>query len=93
MNRWIHIDESPMTFYNRTKDLNHLRKLRTECSIDIVKSFDKLIDSLEGGYLQDNLIGKAINYYLSGKEKLHRFLSNELVPIDNNAAERSREVL
>lgn len=72
------------------KNLKELKKLRMEKSVALVEDFNKLIDSLDGGYLSDNLIGKAINYYLSGKENLQKFLTNELVPIDNNAAERSQ---
>lgn len=70
--------------------LDMLKTLRTKKSIDLVVEFDQKITSLDGGYLQESLIGKAINYYLSGKERLHRFLRNELIPIDNNMAERSQ---
>ena len=70
--------------------LSELKVLRNEKSAKIVHDIDQKLESLDGGYLQESLIGKAINYYLSCKEKLHRFLTNELIPIDNNMAERSQ---
>ena len=69
-------------------DLDQLKKLRSEKSIEIFDDFNQKITSLDGGFMSESLIGKAINYYLSGIERLKLFLENENIPIDNNMAER-----
>jgi transposase len=69
-------------------DLDQLKKLRSEKSIKLFEEFNQKIQDLDGGFMSESLIGKAINYYLSGFERLKLFLENENVPIDNNMAER-----
>lgn len=69
-------------------NLDQLKILRDEKSVVFFEQLDLVITSLEGGYLKDSLIGKAIEYYLARKDRLKLFLKNINIPIDNNMAER-----
>ena len=66
-------------------DLKYLRKTK---SSKIFTDMEFWIDENEGHYLKSTLTGKAINYFYNQKEGLTHFLTNERVPLDNNAAER-----
>ncbi len=66
-------------------DLKHLRETR---SAKIFTDIEYWIDENESHYLKSTLTGKAINYFYNQKEGLSKFLTNELIPLDNNAAER-----
>lgn len=68
----------------------HLKDLRLDNSINIIKELDFWTKEMDGHYLETSSMGKAINYYLNRKEGLHLFLYDETVPIDNNMAERKQ---
>lgn len=70
---------------NSFENLKHLRKTK---SSEIFVKIEAWIDENEGHYLKSTLTGKAINYFYNQKEGLSHFLTNEKVPLDNNAAER-----
>ena len=64
-------------------------KARQEKSRPIMDAFWKWLVA-EGGYvLPQSTLGKAINYVIPIWHRLEVFLSNGLVPIDNNLAENS----
>lgn len=67
------------------KNLKYLRKIR---STEIFREIESWVDENEGKYLPSTLTGKAIKYFYNQKEGLSHFLKNELIPLDNNAAER-----
>ncbi len=66
-------------------ELKHLRETK---SSKIFNKIESWVDENEGHYLKSTLTGKAINYFYNQKEGLTHFLTNERVPLDNNAAER-----
>jgi transposase len=66
-------------------DLKYLRETRSSL---IFKKLESWVDENECHYLKSTLPGKAINYFYNQKEGLTHFLTNERVPLDNNAAER-----
>jgi len=73
---------------HQATNLEELRIIRRERSSLVVERIDSWIDSMEGRYLQSTSLGKAIGYYVERKNGLHLFINNEIVPIDNNMAER-----
>ncbi len=66
-------------------DLKHLRATK---SSKIFANIESWVNENEGHYLKSTLTGKAINYFYNQKDGLTRFLTNEYIPLDNNAAER-----
>ncbi len=67
------------------KELRYLRETR---STEIFNKIESWVDDNEGHHLKSTLTGKAINYFYNQKEGLTHFLTNERIPLDNNAAER-----
>ena len=67
------------------EDLKYLRKTRSTL---IFKDIESWMEENEGNYLKSTLTGKAINYFYNQKKGLSHFLTNERVPLSNNAAER-----
>jgi transposase len=68
-------------------DLKYLRETRSSLIYEKIESWMK---ENEEHYLSSTLTGKAIKYFYNQSEKggLTHFLTNERVPLDNNAAER-----
>ena len=77
-------------FEHMADELHELKKVRLENSISIVQEIDSWIESMDGKFLDSSSLGKAINYYLNRKSRLHLFLYDETIPIDNNMAERKQ---
>ena len=71
-------------------EIHHLKEVRLDNSVVVVKEIDRWVDSMDGKYLDTSSLGKAIHYYLNRKEGLHLFLYDETIPIDNNMAERKQ---
>ena len=69
-------------------EVHELLDLRHDNSKSIVKKIDEWIVSMDGKFLNESSMGKAINYYLAREEGLKLFLTNQFVPIENNMAER-----
>jgi transposase len=69
-------------------NIHHLKEIRLDNSVSIVKEIDTWTESMDGKYLDTSSMGKAINYYTNRKQGLHLFLYDETIPIDNNMAER-----
>lgn len=67
------------------EELKALRKSRSRLIYDDIKSW---VDKNECSYLGSTLTGKAIKYFYNQESGLTHFLENELVPLDNNMAER-----
>lgn len=67
------------------EELKILRKTRSQLIYNDIKSW---VDKNEGSYLDSTLTGKAIKYFYNQKKGLTHFLEQELVPLDNNMAER-----
>lgn len=70
------------------QDFDDLKYLRSTRSTLIYQKIESWISENEGNYLKSTLTGKAINYFYNQKAGLVHFLTNERVPLDNNAAER-----
>ena len=73
---------------HEAKSLSELKDIRFAKSSLIVQKIDEWIDSMDGRYLESSSLGKAIEYYIERRSGLHLFINDELVPIDNNMAER-----
>jgi transposase len=71
-------------------EVHQLKTLRLDNSVNIVKSIDEWIESMDAKYLDSSSMGKAINYYHGRKKGLQIFLYDETIPIDNNMAERKQ---
>lgn len=54
--------------------------------LDIIKELNDYIDSID--YSNNELLAKAVKYYLNHKEELYTYLENGYVDISNNLAER-----
>lgn len=54
--------------------------------LKVIKELDDYIDSIN--YANNELLAKAINYYLNHKKELFTYLENGYVDISNNLAER-----
>ena len=101
--RWVHIDESPMPFYNPSKSRGYVWTLsnnrgayyqfepnrRGEVAQEMLSGYHEgVVVTMEGHYLASTTLGKAIIYYNERREGLHHFLTDKNVPICNNMAER-----
>jgi len=73
---------------HQATNLDELRTVRLEKSSLVIEKIDSWMNSMDGRYLQSTSLGKAIGYYVERKNGLHLFINNEIVPIDNNMAER-----
>jgi transposase len=73
---------------HQADSFENLKQLRETKSSEIFSNIESWVDKNEGHYLKSTLTGKAINYFYNQKEGLAHFLTNEKVPLDNNAAER-----
>lgn len=73
---------------HEAEDLTDLKFLREKKSRLIYNNIVAWVSENEGSYLRSTLTGKAITYFCNMKKGLSHFLSNENVPLDNNAAER-----
>ena len=73
---------------HQAENFKNLKQLRETKSSEIFSNIESWVDENEGHYLKSTLTGKAINYFYNQKEGLSHFLTNEKVPLDNNAAER-----
>ena len=73
---------------HKALNLEDTAELRVKNSTEKVEAIDKWITEQTGKYLNSSLLGKAIYYWTSHHKKLTYFLSDPLVPIDNNAGER-----
>ena len=69
-------------------EVYELLDLRHDNSKAIVEKIDTWIVSMDGKFLNESSMGKAISYYLAREKGLKLFLTNQFVPIDNNMAER-----
>lgn len=76
---------------DESRDFEHLRVLRAEKSKPITNEIEKWINGIQGKYLESSALGKAVKYYLKRKSKLHLFLDDPYIPLDNNTAERSQK--
>lgn len=74
---------------HEAKNLEELAKLRVEKSQPQMQKLYDWIDQQKGFYLESSLLGKAINYFKNNQIGLVSFLTNALIPIDNNSGERS----
>lgn len=72
----------------RDRPPDEKRKIRQEKSVPIMDELKKWLDDEVSRSLPKSLLGKAIGYALDQWDKMLVFLSNGLVPIDNNGAER-----
>lgn len=75
-------------FEHEATNLSELKNIRSEKSSSLVQKIDEWIDSMDGHFLESSSLGKAIGYYIERRSGLHLFINDELVPIDNNMAER-----
>lgn len=73
---------------HQAQDFEELKYLRQSKSSKIYNEIKKWIEENEGRYLSSNLTAKAITYFYNQKVGLEHFLTNEFIPLDNNAAER-----
>ncbi len=71
----------------KASDFDDLAKLRREESATVLAEFESHLDSRKGKYLDSLGFGKAVNYYIERRESLHQFLSDAMIPLDNNSAE------
>ncbi|MHC5035027.1 MAG: IS66 family transposase [Planctomycetota bacterium] len=63
-------------------------ELRSKVSSDIVAAIMSWAETNALKYLPNSQMGKGINYLLNQRRRLEVFLSNPLVPLDNNQMER-----
>lgn len=73
---------------HRAKSFADLKYLRERESQLIYNDIESWINENEANYLGSTLTGKAITYFYNQSKGLTHFLRNELVPLDNNMAER-----
>ncbi len=73
----------------KATDFDDLARLRHQESTAVIAEFESYLDSRKGKYLDSLGFGKAVNYYRERRDSLHRFLSDSMIPLDNNSAERS----
>jgi transposase len=86
--RMVDLIDNLYELEHQALNLAELKRIRQEKSSGIVEEIEHWIDSMDSRYLESSSIGKAIKYYLERRKGLHYFLTDELVPIDNNMAER-----
>lgn len=73
----------------RKFDPNERLRLREKKSRPIVEEFFEWVDALQPRTLPQSLLGKALTYAQNQKQKLHEFLLDGRVELDNNRSERS----